>query len=324
MYIKKDSRIMVTGGTGFLGKSVVRLLKKDGYTKVIPLSGSKTWDLTKQSYVVYALQQFKPEIIIHLAARVGGIGANQLNPGKFMYDNLSMGLNLIEASRRQNICKKFVMVGTVCSYPKFSPVPFKEEDIWSGYPEETNAPYGIAKKTLMQLLISYREQYSFNAINLVPVNMYGQCDNFNPDSSHVIPALIRKFHEAKVQDQHEDVSVWGTGNASREFLYVDDCARAIIMATEKHNDPQPVNIGTGVEITIKDLTEKISDCMAYNGKIIWNTDKPDGQPRRCLDTSKAKKLFGFEATTDFDTGLKKTVQWFKDKVTILDDNWHSI
>jgi len=324
MYIKKDARIMVTGGTGFLGKSVVKLLKEDGYTKVIPLSGSKTWDLTKQSYVVYALQQFKPEVIIHLAAKVGGIGANQLNPGKFMYDNLSMGLNLIEASRRQNICKKFVMIGTVCAYPKFSPVPFKEEDIWNGYPEETNAPYGIAKKTLMQLLIAYKEQYNFNAINLVPVNMYGPEDNFDPDSSHVIPALIKKFHEAQTEDQHEDVNVWGTGKASREFIYIDDCARAIIMAMEKHNDPQPVNIGTGVEITIGDLVEKISDCMSYNGKIIWNTDRPDGQPRRCLDTSKAKKLFDFEATTDFDTGLKKTTQWFKDKVKILDDNWYSI
>jgi len=324
MYIKKDARIMVTGGTGFLGKSVVRLLKQDGYTKVIPLSGSKTWDLTKQSYVVYALQQFKPEIIIHLAARVGGIGANQLNPGKFMYDNLSMGLNLIEAARRQNICKKFIMIGTVCSYPKFSPVPFKEEDIWNGYPEETNAPYGIAKKTLMQLLIAYKEQYSFNAINLVPVNMYGPEDNFDPESSHVIPALIQKFHKATFQDPHEDVAVWGTGKASREFLYIDDCARAIIMAMETHNDPHPVNIGTGVEIAIKDLTEKISGCMSYEGKIIWNTDKPDGQPRRCLDTSKAKKLFKFEATTDFDTGLGKTIEWFKDSMKVSNDNRNSI
>ena len=324
MYIKKDARIMVTGGTGFLGKSVVRLLKEDGYTKVIPLPGSKTWDLTKQSYVIYALQQFKPEVIIHLAAKVGGIGANQLNPGKFMYDNLSMGLNLIEASRRQNICKKFVMIGTVCAYPKFSPVPFKEEDIWNGYPEETNAPYGIAKKTLMQLLIAYKEQYSFNAINLVPVNMYGPEDNFDPESSHVIPALIQKFHEATLQDPHKDVTVWGTGKASREFLYIDDCARAIIMAMETHNDPHPVNIGTGVEIAIKDLTEKISDCMSYEGKIVWNTDKPDGQPRRCLDTSKAKKLFDFEATTDFDTGLEKTIEWFKDRMKVSNDNRNSI
>ena len=311
--IKKDDVIMVTGGTGFLGKAVVRLLKKDGYTKVIPLPGSKTWDLTKQNYVVCALQQFKPKVIIHLAARVGGIGANQKNPGKFMYENLSMGLNLIEAARRQNICKKFIMVGTVCAYPKFTPVPFKEEDIWNGYPEETNAPYGIAKKSLIQLLISYKEQYEFNSVNLIPVNMYGPEDNFNPDSSHVIPALIRKFYKATLKKPHSSVSVWGTGSASREFLYVEDCARAIVMAMEVHNDPHPVNIGTGSEITIKDLVLKISDCMSHEGGISWHPEKPDAQPRRCLDTSKAKELFDFDARIDLDTGLKTTIQWFKDK-----------
>ena len=311
MYIKKDARIMVTGGTGFLGKAVVRLLKKDGYTSVIPLPGSKTWDLTKQNYVVYALQQFKPEVILHLAARVGGIGANQKNPGRFMYENLSMGLNLIEGARRQNICKKFVMVGTVCAYPKFTPVPFKEEDIWEGYPEETNAPYGIAKKSLMQLLIAYKEQYGFNSVNLIPVNMYGPEDNFNPESSHVIPALIRKFHKSTLEKPHKKVSVWGTGKASREFLYVEDCARAIIMAMEEHNDPEPVNIGTGVEITIKDLVDNISKKMSYNGEIVWHSEKPDGQPRRCLDISKAEKLFGFKAKTNFDTGLQKTIAWFE-------------
>ena len=313
MIIKKDDTIMVTGGTGFLGKAVVRLLKRDGYTKVIPLPGSKTWDLTKQNYVVYALQQFKPKVIIHLAARVGGIGANQKNPGKFMYENLSMGLNLIEGARRQNICKKFIMVGTVCAYPKFTPVPFKEEDLWNGYPEETNAPYGIAKKSLIQLLISYKQQYNFNSINLIPVNMYGPEDNFNPESSHVIPALIRKFYNATLKNPHSDVSVWGTGAASREFLYVKDCARAIVMAMEGPNDPRPVNIGTGAEITIKELVLKISEHMSHKGKIIWHPEKPDGQPRRCLDTSKAKKLFDFDAKIDLDTGLKITVEWFKDK-----------
>ena len=313
MIIKNDDTIMVTGGTGFLGKAVVRLLKRDGYTKVIPLPGSKTWDLTKQNYVVYALQQFKPKVIIHLAARVGGIGANQKNPGKFMYENLSMGLNLIEGARRQNICKKFIMVGTVCAYPKFTPVPFKEEDLWNGYPEETNAPYGIAKKSLIQLLISYKQQYNFNSINLIPVNMYGPEDNFNPESSHVIPALIRKFYNATLKNPHSDVSVWGTGAASREFLYVKDCARAIVMAMEGHNDPRPVNIGTGAEITIKELVLKISEHMSHKGKIIWHPEKPDGQPRRCLDTSKAKKLFDFDAKIDLDTGLKITVEWFKDK-----------
>ena len=227
-----------------------------------------------------------------------------------------MGLNLIEGARRQNVCKKFIMIGTVCAYPKFTPVPFKEEDMWEGYPEETNAPYGIAKKSLMQLLIAYKEQYNFNAINLIPVNMYGPEDNFNPESSHVIPALIRKFHRATLEKPHQKVSVWGTGNASREFLYIDDCARAIIMAMEEHNDPEPVNIGTGIEITIKDLVNTISKKMSYEGKIVWRSEKPDGQPRRCLDTSKAEKLFGFKAETDFDKGLQKTIDWFEGAIRI--------
>jgi len=313
MFNKVD-RVVVTGGTGFLGKAVGRQLMGNGYN--VKSINSKNYDLRSYQETKNLFSGLQPQAIIHLAATVGGIGANKENPGRFIYENLVMGTNLIELSRQHNI-QKFIMVGTVCSYPKFTPVPFKEEDLWNGYPEETNAPYGIAKKTLMQMIMSYKEQYGFNGVNLLPVNMYGPNDNFDPKSSHVIPALILKFHEAMTTSNgtqdfpHKDVEVWGTGKASREFLYVDDCARAIVMALEKHNDPEPINLGTNSEITIEALVNLIASKMGYQGNIIFDHSKPDGQPRRCLDTTKAKDAFGFEATTTFSDGLERTIEWFK-------------
>ena len=247
-------------------------------------------------------------IVIHLAAVVGGIGANRENPGSFFYDNLIMGIQLMEEARLSGI-EKFVALGTICAYPKFTPVPFKEENLWNGYPEETNAPYGLAKKMLLVQSQSYREQYNFNSIYLLPVNLYGPGDNFDPKSSHVIPALIKKFYEAKMNGL-EEVLVWGSGNATREFLYVKDCAEAIVLATEKYNKPDPVNIGAGFEISIKDLAYKIKNIIVFNGRIVWDTSKPDGQPRRSLDTSKAEKEFGFKAKTNFDEGLKETINLY--------------
>ncbi|MAF25289.1 GDP-fucose synthetase [bacterium] len=310
MSVHKEDIVLITGGQGFLGKSVCNKLNERGYKNLVALPGSKFWNLTQQSDVASMMEKFNPRIVIHLAARVGGIGANKENPGKFIYENLAMGINLIEESRKREI-KKFVMVGTVCAYPKFTPVPFKEEDIWKGYPEETNAPYGIAKKTLMQMIASYNEQYGLNGVNLIPVNMYGPHDNFDPQSSHVIPALILKFHQAMEDIPHKPVTIWGTGTASREFLYVDDCAEAIVLAMEQHNDPQPVNIGTGQEITIKKLATLIAQKMGYQGDMVFDSSKPDGQPRRCLDTQRADAGFGFIAQTDFDKGMEQTIEWFK-------------
>ena len=307
--ITREDSIVVTGGTGFLGKAVTEELKKSRFTNVHSL-GSKDYDLRDRAAVELMYNHKQPSVVLHLAATVGGIGANKENPGRFMYENLVMGTNLIEEARHNDV-KKFIMVGTVCAYPKFTPVPFKEEDIWNGYPEETNAPYGIAKKALMQLIISYKEQYGLNGVNLIPVNMYGPNDNFDPAISHVIPALVLKFYEAMKNDEHLPVSIWGTGLASREFLYSEDCADAIVTAMEFHNDPQPINIGTGQEITIKDLAHLIAEEMKYKGHMIFDTDKPDGQPRRCLDTTRAKEAFNFEAGTSLKEGIKKTVEWFK-------------
>ena len=306
--IDKNDIVVVTGGTGFLGKAVVANLKSNGYTNVVPI-GSADYDLRNMSAVGAMYNHKQPSAVIHLAATVGGIGANKENPGRFMYENLAMGANLIEEGRHQNL-KKFVMVGTVCAYPKFTPVPFKEEDIWSGYPEETNAPYGIAKKALMQLIISYKEQYGFNGVNVIPVNMYGPNDNFDPKISHVIPALILKFHEAMQKEPHDPVSVWGTGSASREFLYAEDCAEAIRIAMEIHNDPQPINIGTGQEITIKNLVHLLAEEMGYKGHMVFDTSKPDGQPRRCLDVTRAAEKLGFTCKTSFQEGIRKTIEWF--------------
>lgn len=266
------------------------------------------FDLTQREAVSQMYVQLRPDIVIHLAAEVGGIGANRASPGRFFYANLAMGMHLIEQARDAGL-KKIVMVGTVCSYPKHTPVPFREDDLWNGYPEGTNAPYGIAKKALLVMLQAYRQQYGLNGVYLIPVNLYGPGDNFDLETSHVIPAMIRKFVDAKLSGAAE-ITLWGTGSASREFLYVEDCARAIVMATQRYDGAEPVNIGTGREITIRDLAEKIRGIVGYRGRIIWDSTKPDGQPRRCLDTSRAKAAFGFEATTGFDEGLQRTVDWY--------------
>jgi GDP-L-fucose synthase len=301
-------RILVTGGTGFLGKNIQEnlgaFLNQD-YS--ISTMGSNVYDLRCQHACRKAVQYYNPDVILHAAGSVGGIGANQENPGKFMYDNLIMGANIIERARVENV-QKFVLLGTVCAYPKHTPVPFKEEDLWNGYPEETNAPYGIAKKALMKMLQTYKEQYGMRGANLIPVNMYGPHDHFNLTSSHVIPALILKFYNA--MKNGGNVELWGTGSASREFLYAEDCVEAIARAIETEVDLEPINIGTGKEITIRDLATEIAEQMGYEGEIKWQTDKPDGQPRRCLDTSKAKELLDFEAKTDLQTGLKQTIEWF--------------
>lgn len=308
-------RVLVTGATGFLGKNLIEYLPNylDRDYRISGI-GSMNYDLRNQHACRKALEYYNPDVIVHAAGTVGGIGANKENPGRFMYDNLIMGTNLIEEARNQMV-PRFILLGTVCSYPKFSPVPFDENNIWEGYPEETNAPYGIAKKTLMRLLQAYGEQYGMRGANLIPVNMYGPHDHFNLTSSHVIPALILKFYDA-IKNGKNMVEIWGTGKASREFLYVSDCAEAIAKAIKIEPGLRPINIGTGKEITIRELVEEISEQMGYGGFIKYNLDKPDGQPRRCLDTSKAKKLLGFEAKTDLQTGLKQTIEWF-----LNDNNW---
>lgn len=301
-------KIVVTGGSGFLGRHLVEQLNKfSGVEIFVPRSAS--YNLVKMANVERLLADTKPDLIIHLAAVVGGIGANQQNPGRFFYDNLMMGAQLIEQARLSQV-SKFVAVGTVCAYPKFTPVPFREEDVWNGYPEETNAPYGLAKKMMLVQSQSYRQQYGFNSIFLLPANLYGPGDNFDPASSHVIPALIRKCVEAR--DRGDDhVDVWGTGNASREFLYVEDCAEAIIRAAASYDDEEPVNIGTGAEIKISELVNLIARLTGFTGEIRWQTDKPDGQPRRSLDVSRAYEKFGFKAHTPFELGLARTIQWYE-------------
>ena len=299
-------RILLTGATGFLGQNLEPVLSEDH--EVVGV-GSGRWDLRNQLQARNLIEKTKPDAIIHAAGSVGGIGANQKNPGKFMYENLIMGTNLIHQAMVAEI-PKFVLLGTVCSYPKHTSVPFKEENLWDGYPEETNAPYGIAKKTLMRLVEAYHEQYGFNGVNLLPVNMYGPYDHFNLTSSHVIPALILKIKQA-IDNGDSSVTLWGTGQASREFLYVTDCAEAILLTLEKDVSPEPMNIGTGKEIKICELIETISDIMGFDGEILYDTTKPDGQPRRCLDTSQAKRRLGFEAKTSLAEGLTKTIEWFK-------------
>lgn len=303
-----DRRIVVTGGAGFLGSHVVDKLTERGVKEVF-VPRSKDYDLREKAAITRLYQDARPNIVIHLAATVGGIGANMRNPGKFFYDNAIMGIELIEQARRFGV-EKFVVIGTVCAYPKFTPVPFREENLWLGYPEETNAPYGLAKKMLLVQAQAYRQEYGFNAIYLLPVNLYGPRDNFDPDTSHVIPALIKKSLDA-VERGEQEITVWGTGRASREFLYVEDAAEAIVLATERYDKADPVNIGSGMEITIKDLVGIITELTGFHGQIVWDETKPDGQPRRCLDTTKAQQEFGFRAKTDFREGLQKTIEWYK-------------
>ncbi len=304
-----DKRVIVTGGAGFLGRHVVSLLRRRGCRKIF-VPRSQEYDLRKEEAIKRLFQRTKPNFIIHLAAAVGGIGANQKNPGSFFYDNLIMGVQLMEQARKSNI-EKFVAVGTICAYPKFTAVPFKEKDLWKGYPEETNAAYGLAKKMLLVQSQSYRQQYGFNSIYLLPVNLYGPGDNFIPEySSHVIPAIIKKCLDAK-QSGRNSITVWGTGKPTREFLYVDDAARAIILAAEKYNKPEPMNLGAGFEISIKDLVKLIVKLTDFKGQVIWDTTKPDGQPRRRLDISRAKKEIGFQSKTKLEEGLRKTIAWYK-------------
>lgn len=318
-----DKKILITGGAGFFGSQVVsQLLENGALRENILIPRSRETDLRQWENCVRVVKN--RDIVIHLAAKVGGIGYNQAYPADLFYDNAIMGIQLMEAARQENV-EKCVIAGTICAYPKFTPVPFKEDNLWDGYPEETNAPYGLAKKMLLVQSQAYRAQYCFNSIYLLPVNLYGPGDNFNPESSHVIPALIKKFIEAK-QNKDPFVEVWGTGAASREFLYVDDAARGLVLAAEHYNKPDPVNLGSGMEITIRDLVVLINELTGYGGKIHWDTTKPDGQPKRCLDVSRAKKEFGFEAAMPFREGLKRTIAWYlqhaSDKTMTARDNPH--
>ncbi|MBU1766851.1 MAG: GDP-L-fucose synthase [Candidatus Omnitrophica bacterium] len=304
----EGKKVIVTGGAGFLGSYLVEQLQQKKAEIFIPKI--EDYDLRNIENIKRMFDDFLPQIIIHLAAVVGGISANNQNPGKFFYDYIIMGVQLMEETRIRKV-SKFVNIGTICSYPKFTPVPFKEEDLWNGYPEETNAPYGLSKKMLIVQSQAYRKQYGFNSINLLQVNLYGPRDNFDPKSSHVIPALIKKCLDA-IENKEDKIVVWGTGKSTREFLYVEDAAEGILLAAEKYNKSEPVNLGAGFEISIKDLVELIAELTGFKGKIIWDKTKPDGQPRRCLNTTKAYKEFGFKAKTQFETGLKKTIEWYKD------------
>ena len=304
----KEKKITVTGGKGFLGSHLLRTLENRG-CRQIKIADLPEYNLTNLSDIQRMYEETKPQIVIHLAAKVGGIGFNQEKPAELFYDNLIMGTQLMHEGYLQKV-EKFVALGTICAYPKFTPVPFKEEDIWKGYPEETNASYGLAKKMMLVQSEAYRRQYDFNSIFLLPVNLYGPGDNFNPSSSHVIPALIKKCFDA-IDNCADTIEVWGTGQATREFFYVEDAAEAICLAAEFYNKSEPVNIGAGFEISIRDLTELIMQITGFQGKIVWNKNKPDGQPRRMLDCGKATKEFGFKAKTDLVTGLKKTIEWYK-------------
>ncbi|MFH1402701.1 MAG: GDP-L-fucose synthase [Candidatus Altiarchaeota archaeon] len=307
----EGKRILLTGGAGFLGSHVSERLSELGCEDVF-IPRSRDYNLVDMEDVGRAYEDSKPDIVMHLAAKVGGIGVNKEKPGEFFYDNLMMGVQLMEYGRRVGV-EKFVAIGTICAYPKFTPTPFREEDLWNGYPEETNAPYGLAKKMLLVQAQAYRQQYGLNAIYLLPVNLYGPGDNFDPASSHVIPALIKKCCDA-ISEGKDEVVVWGTGKATREFLYVEDAAEAIVLATEKYNKPDPVNIGSGVEISIKELAELIAELTGFQGSIVWDKTKPDGQPARRLDTSRAEKEFGFKARTGFTDGLEKTIGWYRENM----------
>jgi GDP-L-fucose synthase len=301
-------RICVTGGGGFLGRSVVAALRARGCEDVYVVRKSE-YDLVRGEDVERMYRDARPEVVIHLAAVVGGIGANRENPGRYFYENLLMGAQLIEGARLNNV-EKFVQIGTICAYPKFTPVPFKEDDLWDGYPEETNAPYGVAKKALLVQCQAYRDQYGTNAIYLLPVNLYGPGDNFDPTTSHVIPALIKKFVDASETGARE-VEVWGTGAATREFLYVDDAAEGIVLATERYDGRDPVNLGSGMEISIRELARLVAEETGFRGRVVWDASKPDGQPRRALDVTRAERLFGFRARTGFIEGLRQTIEWYR-------------
>jgi GDP-L-fucose synthase len=306
-----EKKILVTGGAGFLGSFVVEELMEEGASEEnISIPRSREIDLRKWDNCIKVVKDI--DLVIHLAAKVGGIGFNREYPADLFYDNAIMGIQMMEAARLENV-EKFVCLGTVCAYPKFTPVPFVEDDLWNGYPEETNAPYGLAKKMLLVQSQAYRQQYGFNSIYLLPVNLYGPRDNFNPNSSHVIPALIKKFIDA-IKEDKKVVDVWGTGSASREFLYVEDAARGIVLAAEKYNKPDPVNLGAGREIKIRELVMLIADLTGFQGEIRWDVSKPDGQPRRCLAVSRAKTEFGFEPQVDFEEGLKRTIKWYLENI----------
>ena len=304
----KNKRVLLTGGAGFLGSHLVERLEESGCQRMF-VSRSKDYNLVEMEAVKRVYQDSRPDVVIHLAARVGGIGANRANPGRFFYDNLMMGVQMMEQGRQFGV-EKFVALGTVCAYPKFTPVPFQEEDLWNGYPEETNAPYGLAKKMLLVQSQAYRQQYGFNSIFLLLVNLYGPRDNFDPQSSHVIPALIKKCFDA-IGNKEDEIMVWGDGTPTREFLYVEDAAEAILLASERYNKSEPVNIGAGFEISIKDLVRLIARLSGFQGRIIWDKTRPNGQPRRRLNIAKAEKEFGFKARTSFQEGLKKTIEWYR-------------
>jgi GDP-L-fucose synthase len=304
----QGKRIVVTGGGGFLGQVVVNKLRERDCEDIYVVR-KRDYDLVKGEDVNRLYAEARPEVVIHLAAVVGGIGANRENPGRYFYENMMMGVQLIEGARLGGV-EKFIQIGTICAYPKFTPVPFKEDELWNGYPEETNAPYGIAKKALLVQCQAYRDQYGFNGIYLLPVNLYGPNDNFDPSTSHVIPALIKKFVDAAGRGEAE-VEVWGTGAATREFLYVDDAADGVVLAAEKYNGSEPVNLGSGMEISIRDLAELIARETGYRGRLVWDASKPDGQPRRALDVTRARELFGFQARVDFVEGLRRTIEWYR-------------
>lgn len=304
----RGTRVLVTGGSGFLGRRVVAALRDRGCAEVFA-PRSKEFDLREKSQVIGCYEATRPDVVVHLAAIVGGIGANRAHPGRFFYENLVMGVETLEQARRFGV-RKFVGIGTICAYPKFTPVPFREDDLWSGYPEETNAPYGLAKKMLLVQSQAYRAEYGFNAVHLLPVNLYGPGDNFDPATSHVIPAIIQKMEEARVAGRGE-VVLWGDGTPTREFLYVDDAAEGIVLATERYDGDAPVNLGSGGEVAIKDLAPMIAKAVGYTGRITWDASKPNGQPRRGLDTSRAAAAFGFRARTPFADGLAATVAWYR-------------
>lgn len=306
-----EKKFVLTGGAGFLGSHVYEQLRaRDVPDERIFVPRSRDYDLRRPRNIVRLYEDAKPDVVIHLAATVGGIGANRRYPGRFFYENIVMGLHLMEEARKREV-EKFVTVGTVCAYPKHTPVPFREEDLWKGYPEETNAPYGIAKKALLVQGDAYRREYGFNAIYLLPVNLYGPRDDFDPETSHVIPALIKKCLDAKEAGE-ERIVAWGDGSPTREFLYVEDAARGLVMATESYDDPEPVNLGTHEEISIRRLVETIAELTGFEGEVAWDTSKPNGQPRRCLDTTRAKERFGFEADVPFRDGLRKTIEWYRE------------